>query len=125
MGGIKGFEIGNLSGYDIKAKDDTLFAIFKFEELSKNIEDCIFEKLTKDARFFKNAKFYLVDFRIDYEYHEKWILGNEEYKVSHKNVDKITGTSFYDLISNSNDSLNLLNRALSFSFENIKSVKQN
>ncbi len=26
LGGIKGYEAGNLSGYDIKATDDTLFA---------------------------------------------------------------------------------------------------
>ena len=68
LGGINGFEVGNLNGFDIKAKDDSLFAIFKFEKLSKNIEDCIFEQLTKDARIFKNAKFYLVDFTIDSKY---------------------------------------------------------
>lgn len=97
LGGIKGFQVGNLSGFDIKANDDTLFAIFKFEEISKNIEDCVFEKLAKDAQIIKKAKFYLVDFTIDANYFEKWIVGNEEYKVSHKNVFKISGNSFYDL----------------------------
>lgn len=29
LGGIEGFEIGNFSGFDIKAKDDTLFADIK------------------------------------------------------------------------------------------------
>jgi hypothetical protein len=111
LGGINGFEVGNLSGFDIKAKDDTLFAIFKFDELPKNIEDCIFEQLTKDARIFKNAKFYLVDFTIDSKYNEKWIIGNEEYKVSHKNVFKISGNSFYDLLTNTNDSLKLVNES--------------
>lgn len=123
LGGIKGFEVGNLSGFDIKAKDDTLFAIFKFEELSKNIEDCIFEKLTKDAQIFKKAKFYLVDFTVDSNSFEKFIIGNEEYKVSHKNVFKISGNSFYDLLSNSNDSLKLVNELFLSVINKIKCAK--
>lgn len=99
LGGIKGYQIGNLSGFDIKANDDSLFAIFKFDEVSKNIEECIFEKLAKDAQIIKKAKFYLVDFTIDANYFEKWIVGNEEYKVSHKNVYKISLQSFYDLMT--------------------------
>ena len=123
LGGINGFEVGNLNGFDIKAKDDTLFAIFKFEKLSKNIEDCIFEQLTKDARIFKNAKFYLVDFTIDSKYNEKWIIGNEEYKVSHKNVFKISGNSFYDLLANTNDSLKLVNESFLTICNEIKFAK--
>lgn len=124
LGGIKGFEVGNLSGYDIKARDNSLFAIFKFEELSKNIEDSIFEKLTKDARIFKNSKFYLVDFSIDSKHIEKWILGNEEYKVSHKNVFKISGQSFYDLLTNVNDSQKIVYKSLSSIIDKIKFAKQ-
>ena len=124
LGGINGFEVGNLNGFDIKAKDDSLFAIFKFEKLSKNIEDCIFEQLTKDARIFKNAKFYLVDFTIDSKYNKKWIIGNEEYKVSHKNVFKISGNSFYDLLANTNDSLKLVNESFLTICNEIKFAKQ-
>lgn len=29
LGGIKGFQVGNLSGFDVKANDDTLFADIK------------------------------------------------------------------------------------------------
>lgn len=112
LGGIKGFEVGNLSGFDIKAKDDTLFAIFKFNEIPKNIEDCIFEKLTKDAQIFKKAKLYLVDFTIDANYFEKWVVGNEEYKVSHKNVFKISGNSFYDLLTNKANSYSMMQNKL-------------
>lgn len=112
LGGIKGFQIGNLSGFDIKANDGSLFAIFKFQKISKNIEDCIFEKLTKDAQIFKRAKFYLVDFTIDVNYFEKWIFGNDEYKVSHKNVYKISGGSFYDLLTQQVNSLSKLQNKL-------------
>ena len=113
----------NIKGFDIKAKDDTLFSIFKFEKLSKNIEDCIFEQLTKDARIFKNAKFYLVDFTIDSKYNKKWIIGNEEYKVSHKNVFKISGNSFYDLLANTNDSQKLVNESFLKIWNEIKFAK--
>ncbi|MDT8418206.1 MAG: Eco47II family restriction endonuclease [Lutibacter sp.] len=112
LGGIKGYQIGNLSGFDIKANDNTLFAIFKFNEISKNIEDCIFEKLTKKAQLIKKAKFYLVDFTIDANYFEKWIVGNEEYKVSHKNVYKISLQSFYDLMTLKVNSLSDLQNKL-------------
>ena len=111
LGGIKGFEIGNLSGYDIKAKDDTLFAVFKFDAISKIIEDCIFEKLSKDAQVFKKAKFYFVDFTTDENKYEKWIIGNEEYKVSHKNVFKISIKNFYSLLCQNDYALdNLLEK---------------
>nr|WP_317046156.1 Eco47II family restriction endonuclease [Flavobacterium psychrotolerans] len=111
---MKGFEVGNLSGFDIKANDNTLFAVFKFNEIPKNIEDCIFEKLSKDAQIFKKAKFYLIDFTIDTNYFEKWVIGNEEYKVSHKNVFKISGHSFYDLLSSKVNSLSKLQNKLKF-----------
>ena len=57
LGGIKGFEVGNLSGFDIKASDDTLFAIFGYKDLSKNISDSVFEKLANTARVFLKSKF--------------------------------------------------------------------
>ena len=108
LGGIDGFEVGNLSGFDIKAKDGSLYAIFKLNEISKNIEDCIFEKLVKDAQILRKAKFYLVDFTIEGNIFEKWIVGNEEYKVSHKNVFKISIQSFYSLLSKNDSSFNNL-----------------
>ena len=78
-------------------------------KLQKNIEDCIFEKLSKDAQIFKKAKYFLVDFTLDSEYCEKWIISHDEFSVSHKNVFKISGQSFYDLISKEKDSLKLIN----------------
>ena len=36
LGGINGFEVGNLSGFDIKAKDDTLFADIKNKHNTMN-----------------------------------------------------------------------------------------
>ncbi|PDS25390.1 Eco47II family restriction endonuclease [Flavobacterium branchiophilum] len=112
LGGIAGFEVGNLSGFDIKATDGSLFAIFKFEHLPKNIEDCIFEKLSKNAQIFKKSKFYLVDFTIKNHFKEKWIIGNDEYSVSHKNVFMISGHSFYDVISETDETFKKLEAAV-------------
>ena len=53
LGGIAGYEVGNLSGFDIKAKDDSLFAILSFAEIPVNLEDCIFEKLSRYAKLYK------------------------------------------------------------------------
>ena len=36
LGGIKGFEIGKLSGFDVKAKDNTLFADIKNKHNTMN-----------------------------------------------------------------------------------------
>ena len=111
LGGINGFERGAKSNYDIKAKNDTLFALFTFNKLPKKIEDAIFEKLSKDAQILKSAKFYFVDFTVDENKYEKWIVGNYEYKVSHKNVFKISIESFYSLLSKNDSSFdNLLNK---------------
>lgn len=44
LGGIEGYEVGNLSGFDIKAEDDTLFAVFGNKEISNNISDAVFYK---------------------------------------------------------------------------------
>jgi len=47
LGGIKGFEVGNLSGFDIKAMDDTLFADIKNKHNTMNSSsaEALFQKL--------------------------------------------------------------------------------
>ncbi len=94
LGGIEGYEIGKLSGFDIKASDNTLFAIFGIKEISKNISESVFEKLANAARVFLKAKFYYV-LLDDSGTNEKWIIGNEEYQISHKRVFKVSLKQFY------------------------------
>ena len=53
LGGIDGFEVGKLSGFDIKAKDETLFAVFGNSEIPKNISDAIFDKLANYHYWFE------------------------------------------------------------------------
>lgn len=99
LGGIKGFESGNLSGYDIKATDDTLFAVFGKSEYPKIVSDAVFEKLANAARIYLKAKFYYVLIDDYTDTHEKWVIGNEEYSVSQKRVFKISLKQFYSEIT--------------------------
>ena len=105
LGGIKGYEIGNLSGFDIKANDDSLFAIFGASDLSKNISDAVFEKLANSARTYVNAKFYYVQLDDVSETNEKWIIGHEEYSVSQKRVFKVFLKEFYALLAKQENAL--------------------
>lgn len=108
LGGIKGYEVGNLSGFDIKATNNTLFAIFGKTTIPKNISDAIFDKLANTARVFLKAKFYyiLLDDRTDLN--EKWVIGHEDYSVSQKRVFKISLKEFYHIITLQQDALHQL-----------------
>ena len=55
LGGITGFEMGNLSGFDIKASDDTLFADIKNKHNTMNSSsaESLFQKLAKYADSYK------------------------------------------------------------------------
>lgn len=100
LGGIKGFEVGNLSGFDVKASDDSLFGIFQFDKIPLNFEDAIFEKLAKQANVFKNANCYLIDFTTSESFIEKISIVSEESSVSHKRVFKISADQFYEMVTN-------------------------
>lgn len=112
LGGIDGYEIGNLSGFDIKAKDNTLFAILSFDEVPVKFQEFIFEKLAKQANTFKNSTCYFVDFSENTSLSEKWIIGNNELTISHKKVFKITADYFYTLLSGQDDAIIQLNKTL-------------
>lgn len=58
LGGIKGFEAGKLSGYDIKAKNNTLFADIKNKHntMNSSAAEALFQKLyviSKKTRYGK------------------------------------------------------------------------
>ena len=123
LGGINGFEVGNLSGFDIKADDNTLFALLIFSELPINFEEAIFEKLDKQANLYKNSNCYLVDFTLENHYLEKWVIASDERSVSHKRVFKISANNFYFLLSKKENALdNLIEKTnkLFVTFENSK-----
>lgn len=101
LGGIKGYEIGNLSGFDIKAKDSTLFADIKNKHNTMNSSsaEALFQKLARYADDNKQAKCYWVQILAKNSFNEHWKgdINGKEY--SHSRVFKISGDQFYALLS--------------------------
>ncbi len=62
LGGIQGYEMGNLSGFDIKAIDNTLFADIKNKHNTMNSSsaESLFQKLAHYADTYKKSKCYWV-----------------------------------------------------------------
>ena len=101
LSGITGFEMGNLSGFDIKATDDTLFADIKNKHNTMNSSsaESLFQKLAKYADTYKKANCYWVQILAKNSFNEKWFgeINGKEY--SHSRVYKISGDQFYKLLS--------------------------
>lgn len=101
LGGINGFEIGNLSGFDIKATDNTLFADIKNKHNTMNSSsaESLFQKLASYADTYKQAKCYWVQILAKNSFTDKWQgeINGKEY--SHSRVFKISGDQFYKLLS--------------------------
>ena len=105
LGGIKGFEVGKLSGFDIKATDDTLFADIKNKHNTMNSSsaESLFQKLSKYADTYKKSKCYWVQVLAKSSFCELWKgeINGKEY--SHSRVYKISGDKFYALLSGNED----------------------
>ncbi len=101
LGGIKGYERGNLSGYDIKAIDNTLFADIKNKHntMNSSAAESLFQKLANYADTYKKAKCYWVQILAKSSFNEKWFgeINGKEY--SHSRVYKISGDQFYYLLT--------------------------
>lgn len=114
LGGIKGYEVGNLSGFDIKATDDTLFADIKNKHNTMNSSsaEALFQKLARYADDYKKAKCYWVQILAKSSFNEHWKgeINGKEY--SHSRVFKISGDQFYALLSGQDDALYQLYKAL-------------
>lgn len=107
LGGIKGFEVGNLSGFDIKAKDDTLFADIKNKHNTMNSSsaEALFQKLSRYADTYKKSKCYWVQILAKSSFCELWKgeINGKEY--SHSRVYKISGDKFYALLAKKENAL--------------------
>jgi hypothetical protein len=114
LGGIEGFQVGNLSGFDIKATDDTLFADIKNKHNTMNSSsaESLFQKLKVYADTYKKANCYWVQILTKGSFKELWKgeINGKEY--SHSRVFKISGDQFYALLSGKDDALLQLYKAL-------------
>lgn len=127
LGGIKGYEMGNLSGFDIKAKDDTLFADIKNKHNTMNSSsaEALFQKLARYADDYKKANCYWVQILAKSSFREHWKgdLNGKEY--SHSRVFKISGDQFYALLSGQDDAFFQLYKALPKAIDDyLKTVNQ-
>jgi hypothetical protein len=107
LGGIKGFEMGNLSGYDIRATDDTLFADIKNKHNTMNSSsaESLFQKLAKYADTYKQSRCYWVQILATKSFNQHWagIINGKEY--SHTRVFKISGDKFYQMLTGQENAL--------------------
>src|SRR5690606_3441532 len=114
LGGIAGYEVGNLSGFDIKANDDTLFADIKNKHNTMNSSsaEALFQKLARFADDYKKANCYWVQILAKGSFNEHWRgdINGKEY--SHSRVFKISGDRFYAILSNQDDAFLQLYKAL-------------
>ena len=127
LGGIKGYEVGNLSGFDIKASDDTLFADIKNKHNTMNSSsaEALFQKLARYADDYKKAKCYWVQILAKGSFNELWKgeINGKEY--SHSRVYKISGDQFYALLSGKENALFQLYKALPRAINDyLKAVEQ-
>lgn len=126
LGGIKGYEVGKLSGFDIKATDDTLFADIKNKHNTMNSSsaEALFQKLARYADDYKKANCYWVQILAKGSFNEHWKgdINGKEY--SHSRVFKISGDRFYALLSGEKDALLHLYKALPIAIDDyMKSLK--
>jgi len=114
LGGVTGFEIGKLSGFDIKATDDTLFADIKNKHntMNSSAAEALFQKLAKYADGYKKSTCYWVQILATQSFNSLWagIINGKEY--SHSRVRKISGDQFYALISGEENALVKLYKVL-------------
>ena len=114
LGGIEGYERGNLSGFDIKAKDGTLFADIKNKHntMNSSAAEALFQKLARYADDYKNAMCYWVQILAKGSFNEHWTgdINGKEY--SHSRVFKISGDQFYFLLTGKETALFELYKAL-------------
>lgn len=127
LGGIKGYEAGNLSGYDIKATDNTLFADIKNKHntMNSSAAEALFQKLKRYADDYKQAKCYWVQILAKGSFCELWSgdINGKEY--SHSRVYKISGDQFYALLSGEHDAMFQLYKSLPLAIKDyLKSVEE-
>lgn len=127
LGGISGFEKGNLSGYDIKAIDNTLFADIKNKHntMNSSAAESLFQKLQRYVVQYPKAKCYWVQILATSSFNESWeaSLNGKTYK--HKRVYKISGDQFYKLLSKQDDAFFQLYKALPIAIADfLKTIKK-
>jgi hypothetical protein len=128
LGGIAGYEKGNLSGYDIKAKDNSLFADVKNKHNTTNsgAAEALFQKLSRYADIHKKSKCYWVQILAKKSFCELWRGDINRKEYSHSRIYKISGDRFYALLTGEEDALFQLYKVLPVAIKDyLKSIDPN
>jgi hypothetical protein len=114
LGGIEGYEVGILSGYDVKKTDNTVFADIKNKHNTMNSPamEGLYIKLKKFADEHKSAKCYWVQILAKDSFISNWEgdINGKEYR--HSRVFKISGDKFYELLTGDPKAIFKLYKAL-------------
>lgn len=126
LGGIKGFEKGNNSGYDIKSIDNSLFAEIKNKHNTMNsgASEAVFQKLSRFANENPQAKCYLVQILSTSSFHEKWQASLNGLNYAHDRVYKISGDQFYKLLAKEEEAFFNLYQALPIAIKDFLADKE-
>lgn len=105
LGGIEGYEAGILSGYDIKAKNNSLFADIKNKHNTMNSSsaESLYQKLQRYADEHKQATCYWVQILAKKSFNERWTGDINGKQYNHTRVYKISGDKFYELLTGEKD----------------------
>ena len=127
LGGIEGFEVGRFSGFDIKAKDNTLFADIKNKHntMNSSSSESLFQKLARYADDFKDANCYWVQILATRSFNKKWfsVINGKEY--SHSRVYRISGDQFYSLLTGRDHALMELYKVLPIAIDDFLNTVNN
>jgi len=117
--------MGKLSGFDIKAKDNSLFADIKNKHNTMNSSsaESLFQKLARYADTYKNAKCYWVQILAKGSFNESWKADINGKEYSHSRVFKISGDQFYSLLTNNDQALLELYKVLPKAIDNFLQLK--
>jgi hypothetical protein len=114
LGGIIGFEKGNLSGYDIKSSNDKLFADIKNKHntMNSNASEGVFLKLKKFANKYPESECYCVQILAKKSFNKKWEASLNGTFYNHDRIFIISGDQFYKILTKQEDALFQLYKAL-------------
>ncbi|RVU01266.1 Eco47II family restriction endonuclease [Mucilaginibacter limnophilus] len=129
LGGIDGFETGRLTGYDVKASDNTMFAEIKNKHntASSGAQRSMFERLRvfADNHRAEHATCYWVQILAKGSFDRPWEAYLNGTHYSHPRVRKISGDRFYALLSGVPDALFQLYRILPTAIDDyLRSLEQ-
>lgn len=120
LGCIEGYEKGTMSGYDIKSSDNTLFADIKNKHntMNSSASESLYQKLSRFSVDFPDSKCYWVQIWATSSFNTEWsgTINGKHYQQ--KNVYKISGDKFYELLTGEKDAFYQLNNSLPKAIQN-------